>query len=322
MKRVLALAMPFLLTGCLGGGSNPVAPSLSSSPSPSSSPSTSSAPAPANISQTLQLNGGTSTGLSISATATTTSSALTINSVSDPNPATVTVTPSGTITDVTLSATNARLTGNTSQWASPTDTVVINSNSMEACAGGNCDTTLRGLNLYTTDTTIPAGPVFQYLTWGDWYEDSDFSGTVNSVVGFLVVGQPTLPANIPVSGTATYTGLTMGIIADSATSHVGDFHANFSATADFSARTLTVSTSGMTVMMNHTPVPRPDLDYFGTLSYSPGSNQFSGTVNTTSSGGTGTATGQFFGPAAEEIGGVVKINGGTFGAIGTFSGKR
>jgi hypothetical protein len=195
-----------------------------------------------------------------------------------------------------------------------------NPDSVSACAGGDCQTSLRDLNLYTTR---PAGAAFQYLTWGDWFEESGPNGTVNGVAGVLVVGQPTPPANIPTSGTATYTGLTEGWFANSATSSVDDFHANFTATANFSARTLAVSTSGMMVDEGGpTPVSRPERNYSGTLSYSAGSNQFSGPVTTATSGGTGTATGQFFGPAAQEIGGVVKLSIGTIQAIGTFSGKR
>jgi hypothetical protein len=192
---------------------------------------------------------------------------------------------------------------------------------VSACAGGNCETSLRDLYLYTTRL---AGTDFQYLTWGSWDEESGSSGPVNGVVGFLVVGQPTPPANIPVSGTATYTGLTEGYLTNftnSDTSFVGDFYADFSATANFSARTLAVRTSGMMMNAGETPTSRPEHNYSGTLRYSAGSNQFSGTV-TTASGGTGTATGQFFGPAAQEIGGVVDISSGTIRMIGTFAGKQ
>jgi hypothetical protein len=321
MKRVVisALAVPFMLSGCLGGGSNPIVPNPLPAPSPSPSPSPSPAPAPADISEPLQLNGGSSTGLSISATATITdfhgpAEAVTINSVSGPNPATVTVTPSGTITSVDLSTPNAR------RVASGTVTIddVGLGSDLGACAHGGCGS-LRHLYLYNLN---PLGTSFQYLTWGNWSEDSGSSGTVNSVDGFLVVGQPTPPANIPTSGTATYTGPTYGRFANPATSYVGSFEANFSATANFSARTLAVSTSGMAVAEGGPPlVSRPEHNYSGTLSYSAGSNQFSGPV-TTPSGGTGTATGQFFGPAAQEIGGVVDISIGTIRAIGTFSGKQ
>jgi hypothetical protein len=231
----------------------------------------------------------------------------------------VTVTPSGTITSVTLSTPNARLTGSTSSWTSPANAVQIISDFVEACADPQCsDSSLRSLNLHTSQEDPPRpGATFQYLTWGDWTDNSAPNGTVNSLGGYLVVGQPTPPANIPTSGTATYTGLTEGAFANSATSSIHDFNANFSATANFSARTLAVSTSGMMV----DDVSRPEHNYSGTLRYSAGSNQFSGQV-TTPSGGTGTATGQFFGPAAQEIGGVVDISGGTFRAIGVFAGKR
>ena len=59
----------------------------------------------------------------------------------------------------------------------------------------------------------------------------------------------------------------------------------------------------------------------GTLTYEAGSNQFTGPVETTG-GMEGTATGLFFGPAAQEIGGTFATRGegveayiGAFGAV-------
>jgi hypothetical protein len=60
----------------------------------------------------------------------------------------------------------------------------------------------------------------------------------------------------------------------------------------------------------------------GTLTYSAGANQFTGNVATTG-GLTGTATGRFYGPTAQEIGGTFGIAGaGVTPYGGALGGKR
>jgi hypothetical protein len=296
---ILTLVTPFVLAGCGGGGGGAKG-------------------GPSNIIQTLQLNSGTSTGLSISATVSVTdangpSEAVSLNNKSGPNPATITVNTSGAISNVILNTINASLVGDTSSWTTPGDAVNLSISGLEACSGGNCNTSLRDLDLLA----------FQYLAFGGWGQDSGSSGNINSAAGFLTVGQPTPPANIPTSGNASYSGFSTGALIDSSTSTSSVLSANFSATADFSARTISVNTTG-TELENSSGVTisTPQHNYSGTLGYAAGANQFSGTVNTASSGLTGTATGQFFGPSAQEIGGVFDLSGGTINAIGLFAGQK
>jgi hypothetical protein len=62
------------------------------------------------------------------------------------------------------------------------------------------------------------------------------------------------------------------------------------------------------------------LNIQGTLSYAGGSNDFSGPVS--SSALTGSARGQFYGPAANEIGGTFGLKGvGVEGYLGAFGAK-
>jgi hypothetical protein len=271
--------------------------------------------APANISQTLQLNGGVSKGLSVSATGTATnygtpSEAITLTGVSGPNAATVTVNSSGTLNSITLVTPNAVVGGATSNWTYPSDAGSVTATTVEVCGAASCATSQRDLNLAT------AG-VLQYTTYGEWFNEVGSSGTVPGVIGMLVVGQETAPGNIPTSGTATYLGATGGYYADGGT--IGNYVSQFKADADFAARKLAVSTSGMQV----DGVLTPQLNYTGSLIYSAGSNQFSGPLSTVTPGaGSGTATGKFFGPAAQEIGGVTDLTVGSARAIGIFVGKK
>jgi hypothetical protein len=60
----------------------------------------------------------------------------------------------------------------------------------------------------------------------------------------------------------------------------------------------------------------------GTLNYASGSNQFSGAIST-DGGMTGSATGRFYGPAAQEIGGTFSATGpGVQSYGGAFGGAR
>ena len=54
----------------------------------------------------------------------------------------------------------------------------------------------------------------------------------------------------------------------------------------------------------------------GTLTYSAGSNQFTGAVANSGSTLSGTATGRFYGPAAQEIGGTFGLTGAGLSAYG------
>lgn len=99
--------------------------------------------------------------------------------------------------------------------------------------------------------------------------------------------------------------------------------ANMNTTVNFATRQL----SFMTSFSQQTPelvssTFVPSLDMTGTLSYAPGSNQFSGPVTATN-GMTGTAQGRFYGPAAEEIGGTFSVTGpGVQSYGGAFGGAR
>jgi hypothetical protein len=71
------------------------------------------------------------------------------------------------------------------------------------------------------------------------------------------------------------------------------------------------------------PTPGPALDLTGTLTYAPGSSQFIGPV-TSGNGLSGNANGRFYGPAAQEIGGVYSLTGidPLMRMLGAFGGRR
>ena len=90
----------------------------------------------------------------------------------------------------------------------------------------------------------------------------------------------------------------------------------------FLTRELNLTTTGTEKIDIETGIEsaEPTLDMAGILTYAAGTNSFTGNVVTT--GLTGTSTGRFYGPNAEELGGVFGLSGaglesysGGYGAI-------
>jgi hypothetical protein len=155
----------------------------------------------------------------------------------------------------------------------------------------------------------------------------------------FVTGYETPAADVPTTGTATFNGLAQGTVyvplvqgSGGTLCNCGEawITGNAGFTADFGARSLTGSLSGMT-----TPHPWQDGAFiaWNDVGFSSAiiGNRFSGTtwVLTVPSGyaslannATGTLEGRFFGPAAREAGAVWTLFDGTNSAIGTLTGRR
>lgn len=165
-----------------------------------------------------------------------------------------------------------------------------------------------------------AGLGFSYQTFGVWLNGTNSAGTVGAAsVGTNI----TAGSSIPTSGTATYTGAAGGVFGN--TQYTYFVTANMSATTNFSNRSIAFTTTNSLYSPTLTGVytSAGGLNLSGTLTYAANTNNFSGTVN--SSGQTvmtGNAGGQFYGPAAQEIGGVFAVKNGNIGYIGAFGGKK
>ena len=171
----------------------------------------------------------------------------------------------------------------------------------------------------------PSSFGWSYQTFGTW---ATGAGTGSGTVGSFSIGSLTPGSAIPTSGTATYTGATGGRYVDStAASYFTS--ANMTASVDFGARTVALNTTGTQVSTNlQSFAAANSLNLSGTLSYAAGTNQFSGTVATVGGAAsnaamTGTAKGNFYGPAAQEIGGGFTVTGsGSTAYMGSFGGKK
>jgi hypothetical protein len=168
----------------------------------------------------------------------------------------------------------------------------------------------------------PRAMGWEYQAYGIWVTGA---GTGSGTYGAASVGAQTPVGSMPSTGVAFYQGNAAGRYVDAG----GNYYfaaADMLALTDFSARSLQFSTTNTSIVTNlspgTTPTPAPNLDLGGTLTYTAGSNQFTGNV-TSFTGMVGTATGRFFGPSAEEIGGTFGVTGaGTEVYGGGFGGKR
>lgn len=210
-------------------------------------------------------------------------------------------------------------------------TLTIRQRSARATWGDNGSDALARCDEVLCTGTSPSSSViygnpeandWEYQTYGLWLQQD---AGPNQFAVVLSMGAATAGASIPTQGTATYLGNTLGVNA-AADGEMFAHSARLRADVDFAARRVEFSTFGTQAAPLYSDTSgamgASHLDLNGTLVYAPGVNSFSGAV--TSAGGmSGTASGRFYGPEAQEIGGVYGLTGA--GPVekmtGSFGGK-
>jgi hypothetical protein len=176
-------------------------------------------------------------------------------------------------------------------------------------------------------SAIPQAFGWDYQTFGVW---TTGQGTASGTAGVATVGAETAGLSIPASGTGAFTGVSVGAYVDSTGSNTL-VQSEMTSTANFGTRSVAFSTTNTRDFFSNANLSM--LNTSGTLNYDPGVNKFTGAVSTVGGGDargttavvpmTGTATGKFYGPTAQEIGGTFAVSGGgTTGYLGAFGGKR
>jgi len=173
-----------------------------------------------------------------------------------------------------------------------------------------------------TSVAIMAKPIdlgWDYQTFGIWETGRD--SPTSRKFGAMSVGAPTVGTAIPVSATATavtFTGYATGSYVNAAGTGTTVF-ADLTVIANFGpARSLAFSTDNTQTSSNWvTFSPNDNLNLSGTLTYAPNTNSFTGSVSPVG-GLAGNSTGQFYGPNAEELGGVFLLRGS--GPVETYAG--
>jgi hypothetical protein len=166
----------------------------------------------------------------------------------------------------------------------------------------------------------PQSSAWDYQSFGVWNGIGDFA---DGIVG-ASFGAATPGSAVPTSGTATFSGKLAGLYV-SAAGQGSMAAAELNVNANFTTRTLGFASTGTVTSRDFaSKTAAPNLNLSGTLTYSPASNTFTGTL--TNAGGTmsGASKGQFYGPAAQELGGVftLKAAAGVETFAGAYGGKR
>ncbi len=166
---------------------------------------------------------------------------------------------------------------------------------------------------------------WNYQSFGYWLVSLSSTSTTAGAMSF---GSPTPVLSVPLAGNATYSGLSGGIYVDPG-GNVFTHGAAMTSIVDFGARTIafsTTATQATPVTVGAVAPVGSTLNLTGSFSYVAGSNQFSGSVTAPAfpAGSTGTGTGQFYGPTAQELGGVfaLKAPSGPQTMLGGFGGKQ
>lgn len=150
---------------------------------------------------------------------------------------------------------------------------------------------------------------WNYQSFGVW--DSEHAGYSSRRFGGTSYGAATPASAVPTSGSATFTGKLGGMyVAPAGQGSVAT--ADIRVDANFSSRSLGFASSATSLTRDlASAVSAPNLNLSGTLTYSPASNSFAGTL--TNAGGTmsGFSTGRYYGPAAQELGGVFTMKSST-----------
>jgi hypothetical protein len=175
--------------------------------------------------------------------------------------------------------------------------------------------------LLPATASIPAGQLCscEFLRWGWWGSEVNGVDPSNPAatrldrfhLGTWIAGQPTaaLVQSLGI-GSVTFNGRAVGSVDNNGTSYLatGAFVGNF----DLGARTGNVEIQNFDTRT-----------YSGTVAFNPGANTYSTTLAAV--GFTGSAKGNFFGPAANETGGSFSVNntsGQRYQAAGVFAAKR
>jgi len=153
---------------------------------------------------------------------------------------------------------------------------------------------------------------WEYQTFGVWETNR---GTGNGLIGNISLGIPTADSALPTTGVVQFAGETMGMFIDAdGTDYLT--YSDLTVDLDFAHLENKLdlqSTNTKRIMVDSLPgatigVDDSSLDFNGFLDYDAASATFSGDV--TGVGWAGSSKGQFYGPNAEELGGVFSLSRG------------
>lgn len=317
IRLLSSVGAVMFLSACGGGGGVSSTPSPAPAPTPAPTPTPTPTPTPVAFTdwQSIPANGvvrlsGSTTEATYNRTITGALGEVSSFNAPSAGSATVDLTYSaGALTAYRIAGSQSTITFSNTDGSSATR-LAANPNVVRR-------TSPSGASSVLLFDSVSAG--YSHLSFGAWSGVSTTTGFNN---GFHA-GSTTPDGAIPTSGTATFTGSSVGYysvvngLVEGVTSDV-------TLIANFAARSL-----NYTATNSQGANSLPGLNIFGTLTWNPGSGLFSGTLRTPVGFGTGElsgpASGRFYGPNAKEIGGSFVLNwsGGTRAQyVGAFGARR
>ena len=226
--------------------------------------------------------------------------------------------------DSSGSATFTRDANNSFTLISPTASAG-NSALFSAALGDTLQSSFSSANttaLNKAQTTIglfanPSTYSFNYQTYGVW--GSYGMATGNSFA--LSDGSASPVSAIPATGGLSFTGGSTGYFVDK---FAYITNATMVTNLSFNTRVFVFTTTSTVIQgaPNGNVNSNTNLNITGVMTYIAGTNNFTGTVTTTS-GMTGKVNGKFYGPGVNEIGGTYALYGAGIGTmVGSFGGTR
>jgi len=181
----------------------------------------------------------------------------------------------------------------------------------------------RDLLIFALPSGSAAGSAdgnLDYTAFGIWVNDASAdlttaAGTFTAAdAGATFLGVPTADGDMPLAGSATYRGAAMGFAA-TGTTILDVLNGNLSAAANFATNTLNTTLT----LNGNSGAPFAQIDAAGVPITG---NDFATAAGgaTSDQGHVGTLNGTFFGPAANEIGGVFDLDSADNRIFGSFAG--
>jgi hypothetical protein len=169
---------------------------------------------------------------------------------------------------------------------------------------------------------------WDYQSFGVW---NHLESPVQVGIHAHSFGAATPGPAVPLTGQAIFSGKLAGMYV-SPSGEGSAAVANVGISTDFSARSLSffsnnthvTTLASVTGLTSTTATAAPSLDLRGTLTYAPGSGTFTGSLKNNGFTMSGVSNGQFYGPAAQELGGVFALRSATTAEtfVGAYGAKR
>jgi hypothetical protein len=180
---------------------------------------------------------------------------------------------------------------------------------------GTATNSFRRLNQSPSNTLI----ALTYVDYGQWRRTSTASGTTSVNDTYLVWGSRTPSANIPRTGSASYSTIVDGTFVNKDGAYAVNGSGSLTATFDTASIAYSATATG-TKEIGPGSIAFGTMTGTGSISFAAGMFRGTGTADT--QGYKMDVVGNFYGPAAQEIGGLFRITGNSGQGQGAIVGHQ